>query len=49
MDELMRHFKTRQIGRPHIAEMMVKKEWCHRLVRRLIDFWELGAPRMWKV
>lgn len=44
MDELMRHFKTRQIGRPHIAEMMVKKGMVSSFGEAFDRFLGTGCP-----
>jgi hypothetical protein len=44
MDELTRHFKTRQIGRPHIAEMMVKKGMVSSFSDAFDQFLGNGCP-----
>jgi len=44
MEELTRHFNTRQIGRPHIAEMMVKKELVTSFDDAFDRFLGHGAP-----
>jgi ribonuclease III len=44
MEELTRHFKTRQIGRPHIAEMMVKKGLVGSFEEAFDRFLGHGAP-----
>lgn len=44
MDELTAHFKTRQIGRPHIAEMMVKKGMVSSFSDAFDQFLGNGCP-----
>lgn len=44
MDELTRHFKTRQIGRPHIAEMMVNKGFVPSFDQAFDTFLGNGCP-----
>jgi ribonuclease III len=44
MDEVTRHFKTRQIGRPHIAEMMVNKGFVASFDQAFDTFLGNGCP-----
>jgi predicted metal-dependent phosphoesterase TrpH len=44
MDEVTRHFKTRQIGRPHIAEMMVNKGFVASFDQAFDTFLGNGRP-----